>query len=526
MASAAVPTLRPARAQDSDFWGALRNLPSIVATTSSGLPVDPADHARWFTGRLADPNCLMLVAELSGEAFGQVRFDRTDSEARISIALAPGRQGQGLGPRILREAVALAFSRWPLERVVACIRTDNPHSAGAFQHASFHPADRDFGCPPQHRTFVCARKVEWSGRTAREAGAQPCAVFRADANVRIGGGHVHRCLALADTLHARGWRVGFAIADGTSEAVPAVLTEGFELLRLQGDPQSELAAMQGMWPGGVDVLIVDHYGRGTEFESGARGWARSIVAFEDLDGRAHAADLLVDPAPGHAVSDYAARLPAGAQTLLGPDHAPLRPEWAQWRPVSLQRDRSGPVWQVVVSVSATDPQNVTGAVVRSLATLSRAFACTVVLGPSAPFCDDVTAAVSKDTRFSLVTAPSNLAEIMSRCDVAIGAAGVTSWERCCLGLPSIVLVIVENQRRTAQALERAGAAIVLDATGTFPASLAQNFERLADDGAQRAAMAAAAATMCDGRGIDRIADAIWSLVAASGAAVVQKHVTS
>ena len=49
-----------------------------------------------------------------------------------------------------------------------------------------------------------------------------------------------------------------------------------------------------------------------------------------------------------------------------------------------------------------------------------------------------------------------MAKLMSNADLAIGAAGSTTWERCCLGLPTIQLAIAKNQVFLAEKLQKAG----------------------------------------------------------------------
>src|SRR4029079_4764741 len=99
------------------------------------------------------------------------------------------------------------------------------------------------------------------------------------------------------------------------------------------------------------------------------------------------------------------------------------------------------------------------------------------MGARAPWLDDVRALAARlpwptDVRVAV----DEMAALMAESDLAIGAAGVTSWERCCLGLPALVLVLADNQRKSAEALHEAGAAYLLDSRErlelTLPAALA------------------------------------------------------
>ena len=133
------------------------------------------------------------------------------------------------------------------------------------------------------------------------------AVFRADASPEIGGGHVMRCLALAEALEATGgWRCGFATRPESGAMVPSIRTLGCDPLELVGPAGDEPQALAGGWPGGCDLLVVDHHRREARFERACRPWARRIMVIDDLADRHHDCDLLLDQTAGRQASDYAA----------------------------------------------------------------------------------------------------------------------------------------------------------------------------------------------------------------------------
>lgn len=330
----------------------------------------------------------------------------------------------------------------------------------------------------------------------------PLAVFRADASERIGGGHVHRCLAIAGAFMERGWACGFATIADSLSTVPALASAGVEVLTLSADGSGEAAAMRARWPNGPALLLVDHYERDLAFENSLKNWARLLAVLDDIEGRRHAADLLIDPVPGREDGD----VPGGA--LCGPNYAPLRPEWPEWRASSLARNRAERVERIVVSLGAVDAENITADVMRSLSGLALPCEIIVVLGSAAPHRAAVEDLAQSDERMRLVVNPPEFARLMAGCDIAIGAAGSTSWERCCLGIPSIAIVVADNQRRNAATLEAAGAAIVGEVTGRWQDALLDGINTLAADGRRRGAMGRAAAALCDGGGAARIADAV------------------
>jgi UDP-2,4-diacetamido-2,4,6-trideoxy-beta-L-altropyranose hydrolase len=325
-------------------------------------------------------------------------------------------------------------------------------------------------------------------------------VFRADASVRIGGGHVHRCLAIAEALGPHGFTCAFATIADSIAAVPALALAVVEVLTLPGDAAREAAAMRARWPQGAALLLVDHYERDIAFERSLKEWTQVLAVIDDLGTRPHAADLVIDPAP------RSANAPG---VLSGPAYAPLRPEWAQWREASLARDRARKLDRIVVSMGAVDAENVTTEVLRVLLRFELPCEIVAVLGSGAPNRAAVEALSRTDSRCRLVVEPAEFARLMAACDLAIGAAGSTSWERCCLGIPSIAIVIADNQLRNGTALETAGAAMTINNTAAgWQRHLADAVQSLIADPQRRRAMSQAAAALCDGRGAARIAEAV------------------
>jgi UDP-2,4-diacetamido-2,4,6-trideoxy-beta-L-altropyranose hydrolase len=331
-------------------------------------------------------------------------------------------------------------------------------------------------------------------------------VFRADGGPAIGAGHVMRCLALARAFAAGGWRVGFAAGRETFASVRALAGAAVEPLMLDVDNRhpkagEEAAALARRWPDGADVLIVDHYGRDASFESACRGWAKRIVVIDDLADRPHDADILVDVATPPAA--YRGLLPETCELLTGPDHAIVDSAFRAMRGHALARRCGAEVRRVLVSFGQVDASNVTQRALAALAAAGFDGEVDVVLGHAAPHLDAVRAAAGPRTRLHVDA--GNMPALMAGADLAIGAGGVTALERCCLGLPSVLVTVADNQRRIVAMLEGAGAAV--DAGGMdggLGTRLAGAITVLFSDAPRRAAMADAGAKLVDGLGGERI----------------------
>lgn len=334
------------------------------------------------------------------------------------------------------------------------------------------------------------------------------AIFRCDASPEIGGGHAVRSLALADALRDAGWTATFAGRRETVETVPGLMHSGHGWWELSGPPDSEPAALKERAPEGCDALVVDHYGRDTKFESACRGWAKRVVVMEDIPGRGHDCDLLVDPTPERAPSDYAGTVPTRCKLLLGPNFALLRRRFAVLREAALGRKQNpGAVTRLFVSLGATDPANLTSVVLEGIAASGLDVDVDVVLGSAAKHIGAVRAvAKTLGDRVRIHIDAPDMAELMAAADLAIGAAGATTFERCCLGLPSLIVIAADNQLQIAAALVKADAAVSLgEGQKLRPEHVAAALKTIAGDVVLRARLSKNAAALCDGRGAARVA---------------------
>lgn len=329
------------------------------------------------------------------------------------------------------------------------------------------------------------------------------AFLRADASNALGGGHIFRCLTLADALAANGWRCTFVCKPGTRETVPALGRSRHEIIELD-TPEEAIQLMQ-LYPGGVDLLVVDHYGLDNNFETACRPWARQIMALDDGPGRSHDCDILLNQNLGVQSASYHGLVPDHCRLLMGPSYALLRPQFLEARREALTRRAKGePARRLLISFGATDPLNVTRRVVAAAAGLP--LEIDVVFGTGCAQQQAIHDLASQlDLKVRIHTDVVDMAALMSAADLSVGAGGSTSWERCTLGLPSLMLVIADNQELIARSLDQAGAVACLDCHETVTdEQLAAQVRALATNPNRLGTMAAHAAAICDGRGTQRI----------------------
>lgn len=336
---------------------------------------------------------------------------------------------------------------------------------------------------------------------------RPRILFIANAGPLVGGGHVMRSLSLARALEQHG-------ADCVFLASPqaAVILDVFapDVAREETEAIDSVAVLGAAMGVRFDAVVFDHYGLGrTEHEAVAQG--RPTLVIDDLADRPLAADLVLDSGPARAEADYAA-LAQGARLLLGPAYAPVRPEFAALREQALAR-RGGPVGRVLVALGLTDIGSITARVVDRLRQRNGQLTFDVVLGSAAPSLPGLKRIAAHDRRVTLHIDAQDMAELTLNADIAVGAGGGATWERCTLGLPSLLIVLAEHQRPAARALAERDAVLAVDAEAAdFDAAFDRAAVRLLSDAATRARLSAASLEVCDGLGADRAAQAFLEVI--------------
>lgn len=339
----------------------------------------------------------------------------------------------------------------------------------------------------------------------------PSILLVADAGAAVGGGHVMRSLTLAQALASEGADCRFA-ATPAALALLASFAPDMPIVRVASStPQDLTQAVAGER---FEAVVFDHYGLSAS-DHAAMAKGRPALAIDDLADRPLGADLVLDSGPARRAQDYDGLVPETARLLLGPHYAPVRPQFAALREAALARRDGGPVTRILVSLGLTDLGGITARLADRLRPKAGAAAIDVVLGAEAPSLAGLKRIARHDPRLALHVDSPQMAELTAQADLAIGAAGSSMWERCVLGLPSLMVVLADNQRGAARALADAEAALVVDAgAGDFDDQFDRSLARLLRDADLRVRLAATSAAVCDGLGAPRVAEAFLKLIAA------------
>ena len=340
--------------------------------------------------------------------------------------------------------------------------------------------------------------------------------IRADADSRIGTGHVMRCIALAQAWQDRGAKVAF-LCHCESEALHRrIIDEGFDFIAVGNshpDPSDlrqtlkELSVV-GHQPSANCWLVLDGYHFTPEYQKAIRDAGIRLLVIDDLNHLSHYyADILLNQNI-HA-PDLKYQCDEDTVLLLGTRYVLLRREFLRYR--SFRRQIPRKAKNILVSLGGGDLDNVTLKAIQALKYIEDPeIEARVVVGPV----NHNTEKLRKEiihSPFAIRLLPNvnNMPELMAWADLAISGGGSTCWELAFMGLPSLVAILAENQVELAVRLETKHAAVNIGWFHMFSSGqLFAKIDALMNDRNLRSSISDNASSLIDGEGIARVSDAM------------------
>ena len=355
--------------------------------------------------------------------------------------------------------------------------------------------------------------------------------FRVDAGVAIGGGHLSRCLTLAESLMLKGVsQCYFILKSHKGNSSVQVKNKGFNLKLLPLEYEPNYSNDYAQWVGGDissdaelslaylkkngfeegDWLIVDHYGLDVRFETVISATGIKVGVIDDLVNRYHNCKFLVDQTCGREAKEYTGLVNQDSKVLAGSSFCMLRPEFRNHKAKAfLKRLACAEYKNIFINFGSTDPTNVTTRIIKTIEDLHCLDTVKVVIaiGSNTPYLKEIQKGILESRHdIELQIDANNMSELMLSADIAIGAAGATTWERCALGLPSILIKTAENQTTVIERVIKYGVGILYSVDSGNPSQELQNcLDYILEN---YRSISEKCFELVDGQGVDKIVDQI------------------
>jgi UDP-2,4-diacetamido-2,4,6-trideoxy-beta-L-altropyranose hydrolase len=340
-------------------------------------------------------------------------------------------------------------------------------------------------------------------------------LIRADASAEIGVGHAMRCLALAQAWRDKGGRVIFALGGGAEGIEERLCSESASVVRVcseSGSREDARETAQLCTESGADWMILDGFHFSQSYRESVKTDATRLLLLDDHGACApYKCDIVLNTNP-YAVDAMYLEREDYTVFLLGPQYALLRREFLA--APARSPDVSATARRVLITFGGGDPHNVTLRVVEALHEIHDVkLDITVVVGASNPHRALLSAALERSPHVArLLFNVDNMPEVMTQAELAISAGGGTCYELAIMQVPMFLITIASNHERTVEAYGRAQAALTggwFDELG--PESLAASLRSLIGDPMLRKELTENARRMVDGRGAQRVVDAMCSI---------------
>jgi UDP-2,4-diacetamido-2,4,6-trideoxy-beta-L-altropyranose hydrolase len=363
-------------------------------------------------------------------------------------------------------------------------------------------------------------------------------VFRTDSSLAIGTGHLMRCLTLAGELASQGAEVSFVCRDLPGNMNRQAEENGHRLYRLPYEKVSQKKNLEltehESWlevdkimdaeqtrailsgeAAGCDLLVVDHYALDLEWERLQRPLVGSLMVIDDLADRPHDCDLLLDQNLYENYQNRYHRL-VGSSTrlLLGPVYVLLRDEFREWR--GKVKERDGSKGRVLVFFGGADRTNETMQFLQTQPEVNNdKLDYVVVAGKTNPHSEQIEKYCASRPKIEYHRAVDDMARLMAEADLAVGAGGTSTWERCCMGLPAVTVAVAENQVEVARLSQEMGFAVYLGTPENVTATLIKDtVTDLFNDPEKLKKMSTTGMKLVDGQGVTRVCNALAETVGA------------
>ncbi len=277
-----------------------------------------------------------------------------------------------------------------------------------------------------------------------------------------------RCFALAEVIKNLNFNVYFISKEIKGNIIKNIENDGYKVFTLDSkatkspkqrwkiDAAKTTKIIQ-RFKNEKNLLLVDNYELSKMWETSVKPVVDKIIVIDDFSNRSHNCNLFIDQNLHTNTKERNKKNPKNCKKLLGPKYAMLRKEFVEGR--RTVKRISGKINRILISFGGSDEKNQTLKVIKKI--VDEKINVDVIVGEPNKNKTKIKKICSRMENFTYYQQPKNIAKIMKKADLAIGAGGIITWERCCLGLPSIVAIVSKNQEDATNAVSKKGCLINL-----------------------------------------------------------------
>lgn len=350
-------------------------------------------------------------------------------------------------------------------------------------------------------------------------------VFRVDESSDIGRGHFVRCTTIAAQLVAQDIPCVFVVRQLSDDAERTLEKMKIECHRIDGGgPLVEIDDAYRTWQVLQErifakhvILVVDSYALGFVWESFLFDKVARLCAIDELDHRMHKSHMVIDQTYGVTAAQYKKILPVTRMHCIGSKYALVRKEFRELRPFCLQQrsTKQFSAENILITMGGSDPSNATTLVLQALKRYERqqSLKLTIVVGELCPHLEAIEEALSElqVAKAKVIVNATNMAVLMSACDICISAAGSTLWELATLGVPTLAMQTADNQRKILANLSADWAVYSLgDVQSLTPSLLITHIEEILNGKVNLSDLSRKIEKVTDGRGVERVVNSLIS----------------
>jgi len=360
--------------------------------------------------------------------------------------------------------------------------------------------------------------------------------FRVDAYSTIGNGHLMRCLTLAHQLSNTKNDIYFICREFSDEVLANIDAFGYNVIKLSIGSTEIIKEDTATWLSEnqeedaiktiqsikklpfIDLMIVDSYAIDITWHKYLTPYCHYLMVIDDLANRKYQCDMLLDQTLNCVDSSYSALVPKKCNLMLGAKFMLLRDEFRELRSEVIQ-NRYLPLpstIKLLITMGGTDPDNLNKMAISAVHKLKIQYpelTVIIVLSANAPHLLAVENIITPFPWISLKVDVKNISQLMKDAHLAIGTSGGTSWERCCLALPTLTIINADNQKKVDANLAKSGATKSLgEHTMLCPDDIVNVANLVLKCPETYANMVTKSLDICDGKGVIKVVENLLSTI--------------